>query len=219
MVRNDDDQSFFSALSIAELLHPETAASTITRQHHDESTWATVYYEAVSGPEDYENMPMAVDVIAIQHDIEEANPQQPLDLSSIQSNIGNSPLHHTSALDSRTTPRHLPQVKPWQHSNLVDLILGFSFSLAACICTIKLELTAIIIYTIAAGFYYLADVVFTSTPGLLAKNICLAVCAVLMVVDPILLTVSVLVTELLGGISLLLCSIFGGPRSGHAWHQ
>lgn len=215
MVRNDDDQSFVQLLSIAELLHPETAASNITRRHQDESPWATVYYEAVSGPVDYENMPMAVDVVAIQDDVEEANPQQPQDVQSPrqQNNVvGRSQVH------PRTT-RPMPKPQPWQHSNVVDLILGFAFSLSAFICTIKIELTAIIIYTMAAGFHYLAEEVFSATPAMLGRSICLLLCTIFMVVDPILLTVSVLVTELLGGVALLLCSVFGGPRSGIAWHQ
>jgi hypothetical protein len=218
MVRNEDDQSFFSSLSIAELLHPETAASNISRRHQDESPWATVYYEAV-GPADYDNMPVAVDVVAV-HDDEEANPQQPQEVPSPQRNhnSGSSPLDLPSQDDPNAT-RPLPKTQPWQHSNLVDLILGFSFALAAFICTIKIELTAIIIYTVAAGFHYVADEVFSAAPALLGKSICLTVCACLMVVDCILLTVSVLVTELLGGVALLLCSIFGGHRSGHAWHQ
>jgi hypothetical protein len=99
------------------------------------------------------------------------------------------------------------------------LILGFAFSLSAFICTIKIELTAIIIYTIAAGFHYLADEVFHHQAGMLGRSICMLICSVLMIVDPILLTVSLLVTELIGGLALLLCSLFGGPKSGQLWHQ
>lgn len=211
MVRNDDDQSFVT-LTIAELLHPESAASTITRRHDDESPWATVYYEAVSGPDDYDNMPIAMHVVAVQDDIE-ANPQQPQDVTS--------PSRRRTGMshDDPSAPRPLPRPQPWQHSNLVDLILGFAISFCAFVTTIKIELTAIVIYTIAAGFYYLAEEVFSSTPAMLARSICLTLSGALMIVDPILLTVSVLVTELLGGIALLLCSIFGGQRSGAAWHQ
>jgi len=209
MVREEDDQSFAS-LTIAELLHPESAESTITRRHDDESPWATVYYEAVSGPVDYENIPVVMHVVAV-HDDMEANPQQPQDTRS--------PRQNRPERNDRNSSRPLARPQPWQHSNLVDLILGFVFASAALLTTINIELTAIVIYTIAVGFYYLAEEVFSSVPALLGRSICLAVSGTLMVVDPILLTVSVLVTELLGGIALLLCSVFGGPRSGTAWHQ
>lgn len=211
MVRNEDDQSFMS-LTFAELLHPETAASTITRRQEGESPWATVYYEAVSGPVDYESVPVATNVVAVQDDIE-AHPQQSHDISSAR------PGRREQSSGDLDCPHPLPKVQPWQHSNLVDLIFGFAFSLGAFITTIKIELTAIVIYTIAAGFYYLADEVFSSSPGLLAKSICLTVSGALMIVDAVLLTVSVLVTELLGGLAMLLCSCFGGPLSGNAWHQ
>ncbi len=207
MVRNDADQSFAS-LSLTELLHPEAAASNITRRHNDESPWATVYYEAVSGPHSDDDVPVTFEVVEIHDDMEDANLQQPRDLECC------APPQHTAG-----TLRPLPKPKPWQHSNLIDLILGFSFTFAAFICTIKIELTAILLYTMAAGFHYLAEEVFSSTPAMLGKSICLIVCGVLMVFDPILLTVSVMVTELLGVIALLLCTIFGGARSGNSWHQ
>jgi hypothetical protein len=210
MVRIPDEQSFAS-LTLTELLHPEAAEYGIVRRHGDESPWATVYYEAVAG--DYENMPVATNVVAVD-DNETANPQQPHDM--------HSPQRRRTQIQSCELPtgQHpLPKVQPWRHSNLIDLILGFAFSLSAFICTIKIELTAIIIYTIAAGFHYLADEIFHHQAGMLGRSICILICSVLMIVDPILLTVSLLVTELIGGLALLLCSLSGGPKSGQLWHQ
>jgi len=208
MVRNEDDQSFPS-LTLNELLHPETAVSSTSQSHSDQSPWATVYFEAVSGSVDYDSMPVATDVVPI-HDVETANPQQPQEAPSPQ----------RVSQDSHTPqPPSLPKVQPWQHSNVIDLILGFTLTVAAFMCTIKIEITAIIIYTLAAGLHYLAEEVFNGPGGVLGRTLCLFLSAVLMVVDPILLTVSLLVTELIGGLALLLCTIFGGSRSGSAWHQ
>ena len=213
MVRNEDDRSFPS-LTLAELLHPEAASSTMTRRHGEESSWASVYYEAV-GSVDFENMPVAMDVVAIDEDEADtpiANPQQPHDGQSGVVSPSEEP-------PCGAAPQPLPKVQPWKDSNLVDLIVGAALSLAAFIITIKIELTAIIIYTIAAGFHYLAEEVFSHPAGMVGRSICLLLCSVLMVVDPILLTVNLLVTELIGGIALLLCSMLGGTRSGPAWHQ
>lgn len=216
MVRNDVEQSYVS-LTLTELLHPEAAASSIiTRRPDGESPWATVYYEAVSGPICYEDMPVALNVVAIHDDIETDDPQRCGDSDSHR-NGAHRQLHPLQRQSNSTRP--LPKPQPWQHSNLIDLILGFAFALTAFIFTIKIELTAIIIYTIAAGCHYLAEEVFSSTPAMLGKSICMIICGVLMIVDPILLTVSVIVTELIGGLALLLCTICGNARSGNAWHQ
>ena len=207
MVQNDDDQSF---LTLAQILHPEMTPSGVNRRHPDESPWATVYYEAVSGPIDYENIPVALDVVAVDEEIEEANPQQPQEIGS-----PSRPPHHPQSSGAQSLPR--PQ--PWQHSNFIDLVVGFAFTITAFICTLKIELTAILIYTLAAGFHYIAEEVFSAAPALLMRSICMTVASILMIVDPILLTVSVLVSELIGFLALLLCSLLGGARSGQAWHQ
>jgi len=222
MVRIPDEQSFTS-LTLAELLHPESADSGITRRYGDESPWATVYHETVAGPFGYENITVAtnVEVVSIDDDAETANPQQPQDRYSPpgMSSSTPHPSHCEPITSNQPYQQPLPKVQPWRHSNLLDLILGFAFSLAAFLCTIKIELTAIIIYTIAAGCHYLADEVFQHAAGTLGRSICMLVCWVLMVVDPILLTVSLVVTELIGGLALMICSISGGPKSGQRWHQ
>jgi hypothetical protein len=223
MVRIPDEQSFAS-LTLAELLHPETADSVITRRNDDESPWATVYHETVAGPFGYENITVAtnVEVVSIDDDVEVANPQQPQERHSPHggtSSTASHPSHCEPLTSNQPHQLPLPKVQPWRHSNLLDLIFGFAFSLAAFLCTIKIELTAIIMYTIAAGFHYLADEVFQHAAGTLGRSICMLVCWVLMVVDPILLTVSLVVTELIGGLALMMCSVSGGPTSGQLWHQ
>jgi hypothetical protein len=205
MVRNQDDASFVSWTAT---LHPESAVSTIDPRLQNQSPWATVYRETFSDVT-FENMPVATHVVAVDEDLE-GHPQQPQDRISAQHDQGNSP-HGDIAPPSR--------LQPWKHSNLIDLILGFALLFATFIWTIKIEVTAIIIYTIAAGFHYLGEEVFSANPLLLGKSICLLIASILMVVDAVLLTISVLVTELLGGVAFFLCTLFGGPRSGTEWHQ
>ena len=214
MVRNQDDQSFVSWTAT---LHPETAASSIDpRLQNQENPWVAVYLETCS---DYDSMPVAINVVAVHDDDDddiEANPQQPAERAA-------SPQHEqvgSSDAQSPTTTDDVPsRPQPWKHSNLIDLLIGFTFAITSFCWTVKVELSAIIIYTIAAGFHYLAEEVFSSAPGLLGKSICLMVTSILMIFDAILLTVSVLVTEVLGGLALFICAIFGGPRSGKEWHQ
>jgi hypothetical protein len=194
MVRNQDDASFVSGTAT---LHPESAVSTIDPRLQNQSPWATVYRETCSDD-------------AVDEDLE-GNPQQPQDRISAQHDQGSSP-HGDIAPPSR--------LQPWKHSNLIDLILGFALLFATFIWTIKIEITAIIIYTLAAGFHYLGEEVFSATPLLLGKSIRLLIASTFMVVDTVvLLTVSVLVTVLLGGVAFFLCTLFGGPRFGTEWHQ
>lgn len=215
MVQNQDGRSFATAtLSWIELLHPETADTVMTRRHDDgESPWTTVYYETVSGSDESENLPIATSVVAIDEEPPMANPQQPQEI------ISSSPMHQLETnLTSRGQGENV-RVQPWKHSNLADLLVGFGVALFAFLFTIKVELAAIIVYTIAAAFHYLAEEVFDSTLGKLARSVCRLVSSVLLVVDPILLTTSLLITELLGGIALIVCSCLGGPKSGQSWHQ
>jgi hypothetical protein len=209
MVRNQDDTSFVSWTAT---LHPESAASSIDPRFQSQAPWATVYNETCS------DIPVAVEVVPVDDDIE-GNPQQPQDRLSAQHDQGNEfpeSLHDDTQGTTHPAP-YRPQ--PWKHSNLIDLIIGFTLALSAFLVSIKIELTAILIYTLAAGFHFVGEEICTSPALLLGKAICLTVTSVLMIVDAILLTVSVLVTELLGGIALLLCTLFGGPRSGSEWHQ
>ena len=108
---------------------------------------------------------------------------------------------------------------PWRHSGTIDLILGFMFSFVALLTTIKMELVAFIVYALAALFHLTAERFFGNPATLLFKSIFGVVSAALMIADSVILMVNVLVTEILGGIALLLCTFFGGPRSGTEWHQ
>ena len=171
MVRNQDDASFISWTAT---LHPESAVSSIAPQlQNHPNAWAAVYHETCSDV-NYENMPVAVVVpVDDDHDIE-ANPQQPREqISSPQHTSGlSSDLEcPPGSADNRTGASPSPRPQPWKHSNFVDLIIGFGLAIASFIFTVKIELSAILIYTMAAGCHYLAEEVFTSTPSLFAKSV------------------------------------------------
>ena len=187
MVRNQDDASF---VSWASTFHPES----VRLQNQDQNPWMQVYHETCSPDIAQENIPVAVqvhDVVRIEEDLE-ANSQQPCERpTSPQHHQANSS-HPEGPCDDTPQCSQTSRPQPWRHSNLIDLIIGFVFAIAAFLWTVKIELSAIIIYTIAAGFHYLAEEVFTTTPAfLLFKSICLVLVSILMIVDAILLTVSV----------------------------
>jgi len=176
-----------------------------------------VYYEAVAGPLGHDSMPVATNVVAVEDDDDEEQ-----GLRTNRNSIHG--MTTTTTTDHGQSPpiqQPLPRFQPWRHSNVVDLIFGFAFSLVAFITTIKIELTATIIYTIAAGFHYLAEEVCQDGTGVLrmGRSVCMILCSVLMVVDPIFLTVSLVLTELIGGLALIVCTVFGSPYSGQLWHQ
>lgn len=224
MVRNQDDSSFVSWTAT---LHPETASSSIDPrlQNTNLNPFVAVFHETCA-PDGFDNVPVAIQVIAIDDDDDdeddiEANPQQPQEATTTNTSQDAAREDYQDSPDSIDPPARPPpsRPQPWKHSNLIDLIVGVALSFTAILWTIKIELTAIIIYTIAAGFQYLADEVLGSAVYQLGKSICMMITSILMIVDAILLTVSVLVTEVLGGVSLIVCSLFGGPRSGKEWHQ
>jgi hypothetical protein len=122
--------------------------------------------------------------------------------------------HHTHLLQQQQRPQ------PWKHSNLLDLVLGLIVTVIAVISTFKLELTAFLLYLLAAGCFYVAEHSALNSPVyLLFKAVLLLITHVFMFLDSILLMISVLITEVLGGIALFLCTMFGGLQSGSEWHQ
>eukprot|EP00934_Nitzschia_sp_Nitz4_P000015 Nitzschia sp. Nitz4//scaffold137_size62074//25506//26586//NITZ4_006415-RA/size62074-processed-gene-0.86-mRNA-1//-1//CDS//3329535700//15//frame0 len=198
-------------LTLSHLMHPEAVEVRQDPNNNRQLPWSTLYHEFAAGPMEYDpNIPVAVEVVEIEQAPVNPVPQfEPAATSA----------HNVSSSDRYQKQQEEYQSKPWRHSNLIDLLVGLSLSLSAIVSTASIELAAIIIYSLAAGFHFVAEEVFFVTPLILFKSVFLLVCGVLMIVDPILLTTSVLVTEILGGVALLVCSIFGGLTSGFAWQQ
>jgi hypothetical protein len=137
-----------------------------------------------------------------------------------------SPLSNTTAMHHHQHPtqqQHLHQQQrpqPWKHSNGLDLVLGLIVTLVAVMSTFKLELTAFLLYLVAAGCFYVTEHSALNSPVyLLLKAVLLLITHVFMFLDSILLMISVLITEVLGGTALFICTMFGGLQSGSEWHQ
>jgi hypothetical protein len=236
MVRHQDDASF---LSWTATLHPESAAVTsisasALRRHRN--PLEVVYHEIASNDAYFDGLPVAVQVVPIVDEDEEGHQQQDETgyLSSRTSaaqhnnnnnNNNNNHFHSSLVQDDPDESSLQPagasvyRPKPWRYSNAIDLVLGFMLSFVAWVTTVKLEVTAFVIYAVAALFHSMADKVFCRSPAtMLCKTIFSVLTAIMMIVDSVLIMVSVLVTELLGMIALFLCTFFGGPRSGTEWH-
>jgi hypothetical protein len=225
MVRHVDDVSFFS------LLHPEqyssSAAATeeVNNNNSNSNTtplpWAAVYNEAVSEFRD-DSVPVAIQVVAVDEDCQDdtLSTSRAGGISRRRSHhedddsddYDDDDLEHHAGTSSRREKKR--KLQPWKHSNLVDLILGFSLTITCILVTVKMEIAAIIIYILAAGCQWLSDERLSAFQPLLMLLV-----AIFMFVDAVILTVSVLVTEIVGWLAHLLCTIFGGPRSGREWHQ
>jgi hypothetical protein len=225
MVRHQDDASF---LSWTATLHPESASVTSISanalQRH-RNPLEVVYHEVASHESDFNELPLAVQVVPVDED-EEGHHQDgtaPLNSTSNASQHTHNNFHSSLPQDDPDSPSHGPAApyrpKPWRHSNTIDLILGFMLSFVAWITTVKLEVTAFLIYALAAFFHSMAEKVCGRSPStMVCRTIFSVLTAVLMIVDSVLIMVSVLVTEILGIIALFLCTFFGGPRSGTEWH-
>ena len=231
MVRHQDDTSF---LSWTDTLRPASAASTVN--NNGENVWATVYYEVVAEVDNLDDMtyPVATDVVMFdegrQEDIESLTiPSMSVHTSDGASNIESVRTAQRNSLEVVTEessdnghhyrqPRRIRR-QPWKHSNLLDLILGLAMSLGAVIFTFKMELVSMAMYLVAVAAHYLTEEVFSSQVYLIPKAILLLIMGIMMFVDSVMLIASVMVTELLGVVALLVCTLLGGPRSGMEWHQ
>ena len=197
-----EDASF---LTWTDTLHPEAAVATIAPsalQNH-RNPLEVVYHEIRS--DDYD-LPMAVNVVAVD---DNAHQQHDNDGTDIEIQSDQNP----------SSQENIPKPMPWRHSGTIDLILGFMFSFVALMTTVKIEVIAFIVYALAAFFQLTSERFCATNTTLLCKSIFGVVSAALMIVDSVLLMINVLITEILGAIALLLCTFFGGPRSGTEWHQ
>lgn len=159
------------------------------------------------GDGDPQDIPVAMNVVAVQDNNGHRHDQY--NNARAHQHLRHEPSHHS---------HHKPQ--PWRHSNLIDLVIGGLLALCAFTTTIKIEITAFLIYGLAVAFNNVAEKACgRSTPLLIFRSIFLLLAGVFMFVDSVLLLVSVLVTEILGALALFLCALFGGTRSSTEWQQ
>lgn len=98
-------------------------------------------------------------------------------------------------------------------------LIGCSLTLTAVVATFAIELAAAICYCLAAGFYHVAKI---DACPILIKAIFMLVVHALMLADAILLTVSLILTEVLGLVTGITTAIWTALTRcvsvGKAWH-
>ena len=191
-------------LTFAETLHPEDAQYHLGLDDEERRGWwrivsndiPTVVARPVMVDEDGED------------DIEQQQ-QQTLQEDSLA--ITNN--HNNQTIEVDDGPRRPAGKGCFYLEGLIGYILAFS---AVC-ATSVLELTAAIVFSVAAGFYYITTF---DQIGILFKTIFLLIVQLLLVIDALVLTVSVMVTELLGAISCIIAVfLVASCRSARDWPQ
>lgn len=219
MLNKKSDSSSF--ISFADTFHPEIAATTPVaiatavndddddiRRRQDASPWGTVWAEAKIVPEGPFSEEAAAAQVVIDH---------PDD-----NNKAVTPTAPPSRLDlggSNNLEATAPTLAPGLFS-IVAIIIGSTLIFAAVVATYALEVAAVIVFFLASGFHQLAK--WFEPLGLfgtLFQLLFLLISKILLMVDGLLLTVSVLVAELLAVIAIFLCSLFGGCTAAREWHQ
>lgn len=136
-------------------------------------------------------------------------------LVAIDADVGDEG-NSTSLQSSSKTCGNLP----CSHGNLIDGLLGTLLAMTAVCSVFALDLVAAIVYLLACGAYHGCECL-RRTGGVTSflYFACLPVYAALMLVDGVCLSLSVLVAEVIAGVTYLLCGLFGGCVAANEWHQ
>jgi hypothetical protein len=185
-------------LTFAETLHPEAAEAHIDPQNGGDSAWGTVYMEAVG------DMPV---VVAVAERVEIDEEEMPAPISQVAT-VSRPELANERANAERARPIG-------RGCFCIEGLVGCIMMVSCVVFTFSIELGAVIIYLVASAFHY---VTIIGEMPILFKAIFLLVVQILMIVDAVLLTLSVTITEILGGLTVILTGIFGGCQSGEKWH-
>ena len=174
-------------LTFAETLHPEYAADQINPQNKEGTAWGRFVKEV------RDDLPSAV-AYAVEED--EQTPVYEIDGSST-----------AEVPPSAETVQQQPN---GQACLLLEGLVGGILTIAASAATFGIELSAAICYCLAAGFNRLAS----GDKPVFLKAILLLIVQALMIADAVTLTVSVLVTEILGGVAFILTACC---KNGKVW--
>lgn len=182
-------------LTFSDTLHPETAQVHVDPQTGATTVWGTVIHEIRN------DIPIAVAVEEVRQDEEEERlPGEVIITTPTEDNGENT------------------EMPPGGGCFYLEGLLGCSLTLAAVVATFGVELSAAVCYCIAAGMYHLVTV---HEIAIFFKAIVMVVVHALLVADAILLTTSLMLTEILGWVAGLVTSIFSPSRcchAGQAWH-
>lgn len=179
-------------LTFSDTLHPETVDIAADPQNGSSTTvWGTVMKEIRT------DLPVAVAV-------EERNHCDPA--SAQVSTISND--HGDEEVD-------MPKGKGCFY---IEGLVGCSLTFAAVVANFGVELAAAVCYCLAAGIYFLIS---GENIPIVFKAIAMLIVHALMVVDALLLTVNLILTEVLGWTTAFVTSIFslGCYKAGRRWHH
>jgi hypothetical protein len=133
------------------------------------------------------------------------------------------PNRHAAAAAAAEPLNHSFSRSPCSQGRFLDITVGSSLTVAAVAAVFAIEISAIVVYGLAVGFFHsyrqLARI--SSRIPFLWLLVCVFafVTQVLKVVDSLLLAISVFLSEVLAAVTCLLCSLFGGCDAGNDWHQ
>lgn len=204
MLSKPDDSSF---VTWADVFHPETGEAFLAphvREHHGNS-WGAVLAEATL----VEDKEASASSVTIDEETGDAVP----DAVVVPDPSGN-PLYAEPLAQADAS-------SPWRGGRFIDTLIAGALTVAAVTSTCSMELAATIVYAIACGFYH----IFTFLQGFNVRlltflaSVLLPVVACLLFADAVVLITSVLVTELIAGISFMVCALFGGAKAASNWHQ
>jgi hypothetical protein len=225
-------------------LHPENALlvpNDLPPTAGQVDRWGTVWAEAriVSDDEatsSTQSSPLGVDEKVISSDeasiVVAPMPVAEVTLGNIEDDYetvttddaANSlPNRHAAAAAAAEPLNHSLSRSPCSQGRFLDVTIGSSLTIAAVAAVFAIEISAIVVYGLAVGFFHtyrqLAKI-SSRLPFLwLFVFVFALVTQVLKVVDSLLLAISVFLSEVLAGVTCLLCSLFGGCHAGSDWHQ
>jgi hypothetical protein len=185
--------------ALAEILQPEDAEIHIDPQNGRTPVCGTVYKE-VRG-----DMPVAVAQEVIDEEMPAGQTGQEVATVPVQEHLNEQA---SSTQEKRPSGRGC---------FYLEGLLGMILTFAAVLVTFVIELSAAIVYCVAAGFHWVANI-GEQMPGCI-KTILLLVVQLLMIADAVLLATSLMATEILGGVTSLVTSMFSTSccLTGKAW--
>lgn len=236
MIHQDDTTKDSTYVTWADAFHPESAQASLApevRGQSHESRWGAVWAEATlvreatpSAAAHGLDVPLATVVEADYTANPEEDTMTPPALPPQDNNASASTTAASSDVLASTTPPTTTD-RPWNKGTCLSSIVGGSLALGAVSAAFATDLGAAVVYLLAVTFFKLcqwiekvsSDSCIFQAPLQLLRAIFLFVVSVLMMVDGILLSLSVLVTEILAVVALLVCTLFGGIAAGSTWHQ
>jgi hypothetical protein len=134
------------------------------------------------------------------------------------------PNRHAAVAAAAQPLSHASSRKPCVQGHVLDIIAGTSLTITAVTAVVAIEVSAFAVYCLAAGFFQLCRVLERSSGSLpflwIFYHVFLLTTVVLMMVDSVLLTVSVMITEILAAVTWFLCALLGfSCGTGSDWHQ